>query len=133
MHEHNVHNDDNPPYDHHDVVVRHSYVEKTAVERHIQTAMAVVLLGVLGWVGLAVTEQQKSMARMEVQAATLKEAVQDVKVSLRAATADRYTAQEAERAHARCQDRMNLLEQRMGDLQRQYRDHNEDTKDARNR
>lgn len=133
MRDPNMHSDEHTPYDHHDVVVRHSYVEKTAVERHIQTAMAVVLLGVLGWVGLAVTEQQKSMARMEVQTATLKEAVQDVKLNLRAATADRYTSTEAERAHARCQERMNLLEQRLGDLQRLYRDHSEDTNDARNR
>jgi len=39
---------------------------RSAFERHLQTALAVIMVGVVGWVGVTITSLSTSQARMEI-------------------------------------------------------------------
>lgn len=67
------------------------YSPSSPFERHVQTAIAVVLVGLVGWVGLTLQGQGIAIARMETQIIGLQAQV----TALSAATADRYTSTRA--------------------------------------
>lgn len=40
---------------------------RPTLERHIQTGIAAVLVGLVGWIGVSITGMSESIARLEVQ------------------------------------------------------------------
>lgn len=107
--------------------------QKSGLERHLQTAIVMIILGVLGWVGFKVTLMAESNAVLQVQGSNLaqqivdirtelKEDINEIKNELRTASADRYTATEADRTHNACRSRMKLIEERMFEVERNLND-----------
>jgi len=41
--------------------------QRPAMERHIQTAIAAILVGLVGWIGVSITGMAESVARLEVK------------------------------------------------------------------
>jgi predicted negative regulator of RcsB-dependent stress response len=111
----------------------HHEQQPNGVERHIQTVVVMVILGVLGWVGLKVADMSESNAKLEVQATNLasqivevrtelKEDINELKNEFRVSSADKYTATEADRTHNACRQRMKLIEERMFEAERGIND-----------
>lgn len=67
--------------------------QRTALERHAQTLIGIIIAGVLGWVGLTVQSLTTTVARMEEKIAGLERQI-DI---LQSSTRDRYTRQDAAR------------------------------------
>lgn len=87
-------------------------------ERHAQSAVAVLLLGVLAWVGIKVTSVGDNLLVLTGDVRVLSAELQGVKGQLEAATNNRYTAQQAaaeerirDAEHADMARRLNSLEE----------------------
>lgn len=65
----------------------------SALERHAQTIIGVVVAGLLGWVGVTVQDLTTTVARMEEKIIGLNRQIE----ILQSQTRDRYTKQDAER------------------------------------
>lgn len=86
------------------------------MERHIQTALAVVLTGIVGWVGVSVTDSREQIARLQEQVESLKSIVTDMRMDTRqAATLAAEIAVAKSRLESHAQ-RLTRLEQATGVL-----------------
>lgn len=65
----------------------------TALERHAQTLIGIVVASLLGWVGVTVQDLTTTVARMEEKIVSLERQI-DI---LQSNTRDRYTKQDASR------------------------------------
>ena len=70
-------------------------------ERHVQTAVGFVIVGVVGWVGVGVSDSREAIARMEATILGLQQQVVDLRTQVREGTNDRYTQADADRDLAR--------------------------------
>lgn len=94
---------------------------RSALEKHIQTGIGVVLVAFAVWLATSVSEMQQDVARMQVQMTNMAEKTADLKIGM----ANRYTSSDAERdraardlAHERFEDELNDLEERIEKLER---------------
>lgn len=66
---------------------------RSVLERHVQTIIGAVVVGLLGWVGITLQDMTASVARLEEKVAGLERQL----MHLQSQTADRYTRQDAVR------------------------------------
>lgn len=66
-----------------------------AFERHGQTVLQLLIAALLGWFGLQVVDQGRSMARMEVTVDALNKQILAIQSSFLQGTNDRYRATDA--------------------------------------
>lgn len=88
-------------------------VRATGLERHIQTGVAIVLVGLVGWVGLTVTGNREQIARLDERVDNLVQAFARVDARLDG----RYQATEAKRDFAERDRRLDALDTRVRELE----------------
>lgn len=86
---------------------------RNLLDRHIQTIVAVIIAGLIGWAGIALQEMQKSIASMAVQISTLQAEVS----TLRQAGQTQYTQTEASRDWERYYTDMQEIRARVRSLE----------------
>ncbi|MBL6954254.1 MAG: hypothetical protein ISR50_16565 [Alphaproteobacteria bacterium] len=74
---------------------------QSLAERHIQTFVGFVIVGVVGWVGFSVSDSREAIARMEATIMSLQQQLSDMRLQVRETTADRYSQASADRDLAR--------------------------------
>lgn len=84
------------------------------LERHIQTGLAVILIGFVGWVGMSVSANTTLTARLEERVALLTQQMQELRNTVNTKMADRFTGQEG-----------ILLKRRISELESIAREHEE--------
>lgn len=52
------------------------------MERHIQTVLAAILIGLVGWVGLTVTGNREQISRVEERLSFMSETIRELKTEL---------------------------------------------------
>jgi hypothetical protein len=87
--------------------------EKTGMERHAQTVLAAVTIGLIGWVGMSVTESSNSIAKMEVVTQQLQDTIRDMKDELKRATSTHVTKAEMVEARTECFGRISKMDDRI--------------------
>jgi len=83
------------------------------MERHAQTVIGAIIIGLIIWVGSTVTENQRQITSMTVKMAFLLEKVKTLEIQLSAAAEDRYRAKEAVLAHDHLSDAIGELSDRV--------------------
>ena len=87
--------------------------DPSTFERHAQTIIGAILIGLIIWVGSTVTKNNTSITKITVQVGFLVEKVRTLEAQLKEASEDRYKAKEAEIAHARIHDTMSRMMDRL--------------------
>ena len=88
--------------------------QKKGLERHVQTIIVAATIAMMGWVGIGVSQSRESIARMEVQIASLYDVIERIEKT----QATGFSRSEAERVHnelsrriERCSTRMDRIEE----------------------
>ncbi len=97
---------------------RRASTPTSAMERHAQTIIGAILVGLIAWVGMSVTSSKEDIAKLQTNQENIKSALVDIKSDLKIAVRDRFTATQAREMRSGCQDRMNKLENRLDNLER---------------
>lgn len=87
--------------------------QKSGMERHAQTVLAAVTIGLIGWVGMSVTEGSNALAKMEVVTAQLQEDVRELKSHIREATDQHVSKTEMKEARDKCFESIEALDKRL--------------------
>lgn len=90
--------------------------QKSVLERHIQSAIGVVLVGLVAWVGLSINQQGASIAALNERVSNLQDQIVYMRDDLRERTVSRYSKDDAKRDLAVINDRINSLEGRRPSL-----------------
>jgi len=91
--------------------------QKTGMERHAQTVLAAVTIGLIGWVGISVTEGSNALAKMEVITGQLQEEVRELKSHIRNATDSHVGKDEMREARNKCEEGLQHLDGRVRKLE----------------
>lgn len=86
---------------------------RQSFEKHIQTVVAIVIAGLIGWAGLSLQDVHKSIASMTVQIATLQAEV----TTLREISQGQYTQAEASKDWGRYYQDMKEVRARIRALE----------------
>lgn len=70
------------------------------LERHIQTVLAAMMIGLIAWVGVSVTSSRETIAALKVTTTALEKTVYDMKTEIRQAVYNNYTDTDATRDKA---------------------------------
>lgn len=81
-------------------------------ERHLQTGLAVVLIGFVGWVGVTVSQNSTLTARLDERMAAMSREMQALRESVKIQMSDRFSGGEG-RALAH---RLDLVEREIDKL-----------------
>ena len=82
--------------------------EKNSFERHLQTGLAVVLMGFVGWVGVTVSSNAETVARLDERMKSLENSFQDMRLNIQLQMQDRYTGAQGRRLEKRVEKLENL-------------------------
>lgn len=85
-----------------------------ALERHVQTLLGVIVVGLISWTGVSLNSMQQNVAGMIVKIEQLQSEV----AYLRQFSADRYTAQQAGNDWSRNRVEMDEIRQRLREVER---------------
>ncbi len=97
-----------------------TYVEhRSAMEKHLQTVLAVIATGLIAWVGMSVTSSRESIARLEVQTTVLQTRVAEIRSDLKQSMSKGVTKEEMDDRFTVCQTRLGELEHRMLEVEKQ--------------
>ena len=66
-----------------------------SLERHIQTGLAVILIGFVGWVGVTVSQNSNLTARLDERMMSMQREIQSLRTSVKEEMKDRFTGTEA--------------------------------------
>ncbi len=105
--------------------------ERSTFERHAQTVIGVILIGLIGWVGTSVTSSLESIARLEVHVTTLQSGMAELKDNLRTAGMSNVPRTEIESSMSVCRGRISSMEQRFLQLLQDLKDLEERVEDSR--
>lgn len=86
---------------------------KPAYERHFQSFIGIIVIGVMGWVGYNVNESAKKIVALDIKVETLQEQIDDIEEGTR----NRYTKQDATRDFELRDSNINSLLQRIDRLE----------------
>lgn len=90
----------------------------SAFERHLQTGLVVLVVGVMSWVGVSVNETSRSMATMQERVSWMSDSIKDLKTQLAETSNGRYTINDAERDKALYDRRLVQVERRIEVIER---------------
>ena len=93
------------------------------LENHVQTAIVMMILGVLGWVGFKVTEQTESTAATKIQIEYMQRDIGEIKGKLEDAVTDRWTRGEQIKFAESINSRMSKVESRVSSLEAGKHEH----------
>ncbi|MGN6383663.1 MAG: hypothetical protein ACTHMK_13755 [Dyella sp.] len=79
---------------------------RSSLERHTQTVMVAVVIGLLAWVGKTVSDQTVTLAKLQVSVSNLE-----------SNSRDSYSKSDAREMHTRLQAEIDGLSVRMHDLE----------------
>lgn len=85
-----------------------------ALERHVQTVLGVIVVGLISWTGVSLNKMQQNVAGMTVKIEQLQTEV----AYLRQFSADRYTSQQAGNDWNRNRVEMDEIRQRLRAVER---------------
>jgi len=100
----------------------------SAFERHLQTGLAVLVIGLMGWVGITTSDTSRisavTSARLDLMAEAtairmdlMAEALTDLKKQVRLSSKNRYTRQDAQRDYTQNLRRFETIEKRITKLE----------------
>jgi hypothetical protein len=67
------------------------YQERNGLEKHIQTGIGIVVIGLIAWVGLTLTTPGTTLATLTERVTNLQTQFQQLSLELNSSAADRYT------------------------------------------
>lgn len=70
--------------------------DQRGIERHIQTIIVGISLALLAWVGLTLTQNVETMARVDEKVKNMEINLNELKREVKVATKDRYTWKDAQ-------------------------------------
>lgn len=88
-----------------------------SVERHIQTILAALLIGLVGWVGITVYQTGVTVARLEERVGYMAIQIQALDVKMNAAASGRYSASDAARDFVHVNERLKDHDKRIRTLE----------------
>lgn len=92
--------------------------DRNSFERHLQTGVGALIIALVLWVGTTLTTNQKTLTALEVNIATLKERVIEIKSQINH-QADTYVLRnEFESVKNQCQSDIKRLESDINSLQK---------------
>ena len=91
-----------------------SEVSRSAWERHLQTALAAIIIGAVGWVGMTVTGNREEIARLQERQTHLNKEVGEVRRILETRTIPIARVEENTIKIADHENRIRALESMMG-------------------
>lgn len=86
-------------------------------ERHFQTLIVGLTLVVLSWVGVTITNNSKTIARMDERSIAMEKTIEELGKQVNVATQDRYTWQDAKSDQRAFEARLSALEKRIEALE----------------
>lgn len=86
---------------------------RSAIERHIQSGLAVIMIGLAGWIAMSVSHLTTDMAVMQSKVEAIQSRISD----FRAAMNDRYRKEDAHRDLAARDRRLDRIEKRLDRLE----------------
>jgi len=92
---------------------RRSDDDQSVMERHAQTVIGAIIIGLILWVGNTVTQNQKQIAEMTVKIAFMVDKINTLEARLSMAAEDRYKGKEALLAHGHLQVSLDRLSDRI--------------------
>lgn len=87
------------------------------MEKHLQTALAAILIGLVGWVGVTVSSTATEVAVLKQTVIVLTSTIEKLEARLEVMTDDRYRASDARRDLGRVYERLSDHEKRIGGLE----------------
>ena len=91
-----------------------SQISQSAWERHLQTALAAIIIGAVGWVGVTVTGNREEIARIQERQTHLTDEVGEVRRILENRTIPIAKVQDNALKIADHESRIRALEKLMG-------------------
>ncbi len=93
--------------------------QRSAMEKHIQTILAVVITALIGWIGMSVTDSRETIARLEVQTTGMQLRMSEIRSDIKMFQQTGVTRDGVDQRFAVCQERMSDLEHRMLEVEKQ--------------
>lgn len=90
-------------------------------EKHLQSAISVVLVGLVGWAGINLQSQSTTMATLNERVSNLQEQVVDMRNEIRIRATESYSRKDAEKDHKVIDGRIDNLDKRISRLEEKYR------------
>lgn len=87
------------------------------IEKHIPTIIGALLIGLIAWVGLSVTNSRESIAELKVETRAMKTIMSDLKEELKDSRTSRYTKSEALKDQAYIQEQFRSIKVRINRLE----------------
>ena len=88
-----------------------------ALERHAQTIIGTVVIGLILWVGNTVTSNQGAIIKFTERLTYLTDSVAKLEKSIEKAGEDRYTSKEADKDHEIIKEKLDSLNNRLHTLE----------------
>lgn len=87
--------------------------QRSALERHAQTVILAIIVGLMSWVGVSITQTRETMVRLEERVGALSTLVDELRRSANGA----YTRAEADRDFGRITGRVDDIERRLRNVE----------------
>ena len=87
------------------------------MERHIQTVLAAMMIGLIAWVGISVTSSRETIAGLKVTTSQLEKTVSDMKTEVRQAVYNNYTDVDAQRDKTEIKREIHDVKNRLNNLE----------------
>jgi len=97
---------------------------KNLIDKHILTGVSLILIAVVGWVGLSVTESRESIVALQTETRNVITIVDELKLEVRIERADRYTKTDSVRDLSVISDRITGLTRRVENLEKKLYSNN---------
>lgn len=86
-------------------------------ERHLQTGLVMIVIGLMGWVGITTSDTSRGMATLGERVSWMGDTIKELKTQLAAQAADRYTRKDAQRDYTQYMRRFQAIEARVTKLE----------------
>ena len=93
----------------------------TMMERHIQTFIGAIMIGLTVWIGSSVTNSRESIAELRVESNGLREKINEMRLDIKAMVTDRISRSEVQRLASDYEGQLDKLEKRVRDLESKLR------------
>lgn len=100
---------------------------KSIFERHLQTGISTLLVGLILWVGTSVTNSREAVARLEEKFIAVESQLSDLKSQVKLGVQDRYFRAEAVKDFTNINSRVDKIERRVHDLESEVNKHSAHT------